>query len=101
MFRLWPLYPAGVKIESKWHQYVLKHAEMQSETPGVQSFAAKFGASMKVAYNLKGLLFILQKFCNNFHIDRRLTNTVFIAQNMLRYEKMGIDNCDPFFFISS
>ena len=44
-FRLWPFYPTGIKIGSKWPQHVLKHAEMQSETRGVQSFGAKSGAS--------------------------------------------------------
>ena len=39
--RLWPLYPTGIKIGSKRPLHVLKHAEMQSEARGVQSFSAK------------------------------------------------------------
>ena len=33
-----------VALLSHWYQH-LKHAEMQSETRGVQSFRAKYGAS--------------------------------------------------------
>ena len=44
-FRLWSLYPTGIKVELKWLYHVLKHAEIQSETRGVQGFGAKFGAS--------------------------------------------------------
>ena len=35
----------GIDIGSKRPQHVLKHAEMQTETLGVQSFGAKSGAS--------------------------------------------------------
>ena len=42
-FRLGPLYSTGIKIGSKWPQHVLKHAEMQSETRGVQGFRSQCG----------------------------------------------------------
>ena len=44
-FRLLPFYPTGINIGSKRPQHVLKHAEVQSEARGVQSFGAKSGAS--------------------------------------------------------
>ena len=44
-FRLWPPYLIDIKIVSMWPQHALKHAEMQSETRGVQSFGAKSRAS--------------------------------------------------------
>ena len=40
-FRLWPFYPTGINIGSKWPQHVSKHAEKQSETRRVQNFGAK------------------------------------------------------------
>ena len=39
-FRLWPLYPAWVKMALA----CFKHAEMQSGTRGVQIFRGKFSA---------------------------------------------------------
>ena len=42
-FLLWPLYPTGSNMGSKWH--VSKHAEMHSETLSVQSFGSKSGGS--------------------------------------------------------
>ena len=36
-FLVSPLYPTGNKIGSKWLEHVLKHAELQSQTRGVQS----------------------------------------------------------------
>ena len=44
-FRLWPLYPTGIKIGSKCTCNVFELTEMQSGTRGVQSFGAKSGAS--------------------------------------------------------
>ena len=50
-FRLCTLCLTGIKIGSKWHLF--KHAEMQSETQGVQSFGAKSVASVAKAQQFK------------------------------------------------
>ena len=53
-FRLWPPYPTGIKVGSKWPWQVFKHAEMQAGTRGVQSFSAKCGeASVPPAQQFK------------------------------------------------
>ena len=45
IFRLWPLHSTGIMIGPQWPYHVLKHAEMRSETRGVQDFGATSGIS--------------------------------------------------------